>query len=908
MRLNRFLCASVTGLVVLLRLNPSFPVAPVVLASCSVLVVAAPLGAATVEAKRSFDLPRGDAATTLRQFAATAGRSLVFVTDKVRGETTNAVRGDFTPREALERMLAGSALEAAQDAATGALVVSRKRVAEATPRTGAVGPVSEPQPKPTPKTHPMKSPRTLFAAVAGWLAASTAVDAQTPAPAGEVVKLSAFEVSSSAPNRYQASEATSGGRLRTAIFDSPQAISVVPEALMKDVGAVRTIDALKYISGVTESTLPNGLDRVTVRGFQWDGQTVDGFYSNSYNNLDPFLLDRIEVVKGPNAIISPSGNPGGTVNHVTKKPLFVSPRHSVRFEYGAFDAGSVEFDSTGRLGDAKSKFAYRLLVAYRDYDAYYDKTSTQRHSISPSLSYQLAPNTKLTFQAEFLKWKAGNYLGFPIDPSAGSTNEARMLAGVSPTTALYNDDVYRTDRRTSFQALLTSELTDHLSVRVAARQVHYDMRGYQLNFASTNGDGGARNPNTGLYVPFTVFGPGPAFAPSPAAAQNRTFNQTGSTADIIEKRQNFQNDWVYERTVAGAKSTTSAGFAYTRRLPDADASVFVVGSEGVPINMDRVVLGQYRSTGVTLDKFDILELTRQYYLNQSVTAFDGRAIFSAGVSKIESRNGTRQLLPGRTSSTINSDATTVNYGVVVKPAPNVSLFYGHAENASPIASSISPPGTPAFSEGIQDEFGGRVRLMENRLQWSVTYFKINQNAFSVTNPGNLVSPPPNPRLPNLFSDRVAKGWELEGTFEIQKGLTVIGHYTAFTNRDPFNVPFRGTAEKSAAAWARYEFQNTALKGFSVSAGANWLDKRPGDAASGVTAASTSTRLIPNLPTFYLPARTLVDLSASYTRGAWSYQANIDNVFDKEYILASLSRTLVVPGTGINVRASATYRF
>jgi outer membrane receptor protein involved in Fe transport len=52
----------------------------------------------------------------------------------------------------------------------------------------------------------------------------------------------------------------------------------------------------------------------------------------------------------------------------------------------------------------------------------------------------------------------------------------------------------------------------------------------------------------------------------------------------------------------------------------------------------------------------------------------------------------------------------------------------------------------------------------------------------------------------------------------------------------------------------------------------------------------------------------VDLSASYTRGAWTYQANIDNVFDKEYILASLSRTLVVPGTGINVRASATYRF
>jgi iron complex outermembrane receptor protein len=292
------------------------------------MVAVAPLGAATVEAKQSFDLPRGDAATTLRQFAASAGRSLVFVTDKVRGETTNSIRGEFTPREALERMLAGSALEATQDSATGALVVGRKRPAERKPRNGEVGSVSDPQPKP--KTKPMKSPRPLLAAVAGWLAASTAVDAQTTAPAGDVVKLSAFEVAGQAPNRYQASDATSGGRLRTDIFDSPQSISVVPEALLKDVAAVRTIDALKYIAGVTESTLPNGLDRVTVRGFQWDGQTVDGFYSNSYNNLDPFLLDRIEVVKGPNAIISPSGNPGGTVNHVTKKPLFVSPRHSAR--------------------------------------------------------------------------------------------------------------------------------------------------------------------------------------------------------------------------------------------------------------------------------------------------------------------------------------------------------------------------------------------------------------------------------------------------------------------------------------------------------------------------------------------------------------------------------------------------
>ena len=87
-----------------------------------------------------------------------------------------------------------------------------------------------------------------------------------------------------------------------------------------------------------------------------------------------------------------------------------------------------------------------------------------------------------------------------------------------------------------------------------------------------------------------------------------------------------------------------------------------------------------------------------------------------------------------------------------------------------------------------------------------------------------------------------------------------------------------------------------------------MDKRPGDQASGLTAASTPTNLIPNQPSFYLPTRTLVDLSVGYVRGAWTYQANVDNVFDNKALMASISRQLVYAGPGINFRASVTYRF
>ena len=730
-------------------------------------------------------------------------------------------------------------------------------------------------------------------------------------PAGsEVVKLSAFEVSDKAPNRYQAAEVTSGGRLRTAIFDSPQTINVVTEALLKDVGAVRILDALKYVPGVTESTLPNGLDRLTVRGFQIDGATVDGFFDITQANIDPLTIDRLEVVKGPNAILSPTGSPGGTINNVSKKPLFVAPRHSSRVEYGAFDAGSVEFDSTGRLGDAKSPFAYRLLLAYRDYDNYWGNTATKRHTIAPSLTYQFNPTTKLTLQAEFSRWRAGAYLGIPIDPSSGTNNTAKFLAGVSPTKAVYADDIYRVDNRSAYRAFFTSELNEHLSVRVAARQAYYYLDNQGLNFGATGGiNGGARDPNTGLWTPGIVYGGAPTFTASPAPVQSRIFTRGGQRSTVTDKKQNFQNDWVYTQKFDDVQSTTSAGFAYTRRLPDGAQGVLNINLTNTPLDFDNIVLGPLTNTGVANTRDANNELTRQYYANESLTAFAGRLIVSGGVSKLDVHNSTIRLLPGATNHVfINNKKNTVNYGVVVKPTKEVSLYYGHSENASPVSTNLTPVGTPDFSVGSQNEFGARVRVLDNRLQAGVSYFKIAQNAFSVPNPANLTVPAPVPPAPLLYSDREAKGWEFEATFEVVKGFTLIGNYANFTNRDPNNIPFRGTAEKSAAAWARYEFQTSELKGFNLSLGTNWTDKRPGDSASGFTAASTPTKLIPNQPSFYLPARSLVDLSAGYTRGAWSFQANVDNVFDKKYLLASLSRNAVYAGPGINLRGSVSYRF
>ena len=355
------------------------------------------------------------------------------------------------------------------------------------------------------------------------LAGSLTGLAQTPATTpSETIKLPVFEVTETMPNRYQAVEVTSGGRIRTAIFDSPQTISVVSESLLKDVGATRLLDGLKYVPGVTESTIPNALDRLTVRGFQIDGRTVDGFSDTAtiISNLETSSVDRIEVVMGPNAILSPTGSPGGTVNAVSKKPSFAA-KTTLSAETGSFDSGGIILDSTGPLGDDKTKLAYRLIASVRDYDGYYDGTQTSSYMVAPALTYQFSPETKLVVQGEIKQWRTTNYLGLPIDPSAGTNNTARLLAGISDKLGIVADaDAYREEDTQEFRAFFTTNVTEHLSTRVAARLVYID--GHFTQLVTGGAAGGNVNPLTGFYEPGFSFGAAPTYTATPIALPGRT--------------------------------------------------------------------------------------------------------------------------------------------------------------------------------------------------------------------------------------------------------------------------------------------------------------------------------------------------------------------------------------------------
>jgi iron complex outermembrane receptor protein len=311
------------------------------------------------------------------------------------------------------------------------------------------------------------------------------------------------------------------------------------------------------------------------------------------------------------------------------------------------------------------------------------------------------------------------------------------------------------------------------------------------------------------------------------------------------------------------------------------------------------------------------QLTRlQTYLTEQLAFFDKRLIVSGGVAHIDFDGYYGNALSAATSTAVagqmyvgDGSKATVDYGVVVKPLKNLSVYYGHTENAVPATNyqQTTSGSAPIFSEGTQDEFGAKIQLFDNRLIASVAYYEIDQTGYSIANPANLTSPPPAVLLPALVVSRKASGWEFQVTGSLTKNLSVIASYADTKNRDPNGVPFRGSAETMGSVFLRYEFKSGSLDGLAFGLGADYLGKRAGDQASGLTPASTSTDIIPNQPSFYLPARTLVDANVTYTRGRWTYRLAVNNVFDQDDYV-SLSRTQVYVANPRNVSGSVTMKF
>jgi iron complex outermembrane receptor protein len=248
----------------------------------------------------------------------------------------------------------------------------------------------------------------------------------------------------------------------------------------------------------------------------------------------------------------------------------------------------------------------------------------------------------------------------------------------------------------------------------------------------------------------------------------------------------------------------------------------------------------------------------------------------------------------------------IQYGLVVKPLPNVSVFYGYNKNFS--ANGIQfgvflPP-----QEGEQKEIGIKSEWLGGRLSASVNHFEVVQINNSVP-AFPQTTPPSNVLVPGT----VSRGFDGDFSFTVNKNLDIIGSFAYFDAKVPLpapwnlalqprdskvhtSIPVNNVSEHNFSAWARYKFTEGILKGLSVGVGESYLAKR---------AITDNANLI-----FYgyVPERYLTDASVQYNTKRFTYQLNVDNVFNQNYIYASRSNQVIIPGTPTNLRVAVTYKF
>ena len=206
------------------------------------------------------------------------------------------------------------------------------------------------------------------------------------------------------------------------------------------------LDAAKYITPVVESTLPIGGDRYMIRGFQVSHEFVDGTEISGQDGYSASMLnyniERIEIIKGPNAILVPGGSPGGVMNPITKAP-FGKDATKVTLGLSHYSGNTVDLD-LNRVLTRDGKLSARLVYSLWRTDYYINGQYRNGYEIAPSLSYQLSPSHKLTLKTDFVQNRETNLGGLPLDPSVGVTEIRKVGTQVKQGEPLimihYNDE------------------------------------------------------------------------------------------------------------------------------------------------------------------------------------------------------------------------------------------------------------------------------------------------------------------------------------------------------------------------------------------------------------------------------------------------------------------------------------
>ncbi len=655
---------------------------------------------------------------------------------------------------------------------------------------------------------------------------------------------------------YHADEA-SGTKTDLPLRELPQAVRVMSRQTLDDLGATRLDDALDYVGGISRQNNFGGLwDNIAIRGLAGDASNgmpllLNGFSGNRGFNAprDMANIERIEFLKGPVASLYGTSEPGGTVNIVTKKPLW-KPAHAIEVYAGDEDFYRTAIDSTGPLTD---NVAYRLNAVVEDRGSFRDNVDSKRTLIAPSFTWKLAPRTRLNYSAEILRHKA------PLDRGIVAVNNA---LGAVPRERFLGepaDGDVRVENQTH-QLVLDHILNAQWTGRLGLSYKKGTLEGFSTE------------------------------AQSRLEADQRTLRRQRRFRDYSSDDVTLQGE-LTGRIQTGDVSHELLFGVETYRL-DLDQLMLRVNpssSEPYAIDVFNPVYGQPQPVPVrnarTVDTAEDQENIALYAQDTLSLGEKWRLLGSVRFDKYE-----QSLLNRQTNSSTEQNLTAASPRMGVSYLPNAqwTLFANAGKSFRP-NSGINAAGSPFDAEsGRAFEVGVKWENTAKTLGGTAAIYDIRKKNVLTADPANagfsIAAGEVRSRGMDLdLSGQLSRHWRINGSLSYIDATILRDNQLEVGGR-LLNIP-----KVNGSMLVMYEDALARGGRYGLGGGFTYSGKRLGEARTQEQARQGETA-------FELPAYTVAKLTAYWrVNPTLRLSLDVENLFDKVYYPNSYQRTWVSPG-------------
>ncbi|EPT7079659.1 ferrichrome porin FhuA [Cronobacter sakazakii] len=706
-------------------------------------------------------------------------------------------------------------------------------------------------------------------ACGGFAASALAADGQKE----ETITVSAAAAQESAwgpAPTIAAKRSATATKTDTPIEKTPQSVSVVTREEMDMHQSQSVKEALGYTPGVVVSNrgASTTYDFVSIRGFTSVGLSQNNYLDglklqgNFYNDavIDPYMLERVELMRGPTSVLYGKSNPGGIISMVSKRPT-TEPLHEVQFKMGTDNLYQTGFDFSDALDD-NGEFSYRLTGVARSNDQQQVNAKQKRYAIAPSFTWRPDENTNFTFLSYFQNEPQTGYYGWlPKEGTVQPLPNGKRI-GSDFNEGASNNSYSRNQKMVgySFEHAFDDTFTVRQNLRFA------EMKTAQQS----------------------VYGTG-------VQADGHTLNR-GTVVDN-ERLQNFSVDTQLQSKFATGDldHTLLTGVDFMRMRNDINAKF------GTAPAID--LYGSY-----TPEDFDF-EDAEPYQLNETkqtgiyvqdqaewdkwVFTLGGRYDWSQQAATVRANSTT----PVAGSIERNDHQFTWRGGVNYLFDNGISPYVSYSQSFEPNAFDLYSTPRMAFAPSKGEQYEAGVKYVPKDMPIVIT------GAVYQLTKTNTLTTDPNDATKQVPSGEVrSRGVELEAKAALNANINVTASYTYIDAEYTKDTKLKGNhveqvPRNMGSLWGDYTFNNGPLSGLTIGTGGRFIGSSYGDPANTFKVGSAAV----------MDAVVKYDLARVGLPGS-SVAVNVNNLLDREYVSSCFQTYGCFWGAERQVTATATFRF